>query len=253
MGAQMVIDGIPAPPEKSEQLALTPTQLLAVALNNNAAIDVIERLAALQEKAMIRDAEIQFNEAMNAAQSEIGRIAPDAHNKHTNSDWATYAKLDSVLRPIYIKHGLALSFDSGDCSVLDSVVAYCYVSHRGGHTRKYQSPPMPKPTKGPKGDSVMTSTHGTGAAMSYAMRYLLRYIFNLAIGEDDTDGNAMTGADVDALDEWISTIEDSGSFEELQQKFTEAYRANHNQTARDALIAAKDRRKKVLLAIARGQ
>ena len=31
-------------------------------------------------------------------------------------------------------------------------------------------------------------THAVGAGMSYGMRYLLKMIFNIAIGEDDDDG-----------------------------------------------------------------
>jgi hypothetical protein len=49
---------------------------------------------------------------------------------------------------------------------------------------------MPADGKGAKGGDVMTKTHATGAAMSYGMRYLLKMIFNVAIGEDDKDGNA---------------------------------------------------------------
>jgi hypothetical protein len=35
----------------------------------------------------------------------------------------------------------------------------------------------------------MTKTHASGAAQSYGMRYLLKGIFNIAIGEEDNDGN----------------------------------------------------------------
>ena len=52
------------PPESS-----SPLDLLSIALQNNAAIDVIERLAALQEKAMMRDAEITFNDALSRVQA----------------------------------------------------------------------------------------------------------------------------------------------------------------------------------------
>ena len=189
---------------------MTPMGLLSIALSNNSGIDVIERLAALQEKAMLRDAEMQFNEAMNAAQAEIGRIAPDANNPQTKSRYATYAKLDAVLRPIYIKHGFSLSFDSGD-SAPETVIAYCYVSHRAGHTRKYQSPPMPADGKGAKGGDVMTKTHARGSAGSYGMRYLLKMIFNIAIGEDK-DGNApapqgpITEAEVKELQTMMDAI-----------------------------------------------
>ena len=39
----------------------------------------------------------------------------------------------------------------------------------------------------------MTKTHATGAAASYGSRYLLKGIFNVAVGEDDDDGNAAEG------------------------------------------------------------
>jgi hypothetical protein len=44
-------------------------------------------------------------------------------------------------------------------------------------------------TKGIKGNEMMTLTHATASSDSYARRYLLKDIFNVAIGEGDTDGN----------------------------------------------------------------
>jgi hypothetical protein len=49
---------------------------------------------------------------------------------------------------------------------------------------------MPADGKGAKGGDVMTKTHAAGSAMSYGMRYLLKMIFNVAVGEDDDDGQA---------------------------------------------------------------
>lgn len=51
---------------------------------------------------------------------------------------------------------------------------------------------MPADGKGAKGGDVMTRTHATGAAATYGMRYLLKMIFNVAIGEDDNDGNGVS-------------------------------------------------------------
>ncbi len=63
----------------------------------------------------------------------------------------------------------------------------CYVA-RGGYTRTYKKD-VASDGKGAKGNDVMTKTHASGAAGSYGMRYLLRMIFNIAVGEGDTDGN----------------------------------------------------------------
>src|ERR1051326_2577684 len=130
----------------------TPMDLLAIALNNNAAIDVIERLAALQEKARDKDAEVSFNEALNRVQSDIHRIAPDLDNPQTHSKYASYAQIDRVIRPVYSREGFSLSFSTEDCPQPECVRVLCFVS-RGGHTRRYQVD-MPSDGKGAKGGDV---------------------------------------------------------------------------------------------------
>lgn len=150
-------------------------------------IDKFERLMAMSERADARAAEREFNVSMNEAQEEIRPIAADASNPQTRSKYASYFALDKALRPIYTKHGFSLSFDTGDSASADMVRVLCYVSHRDGHSRTYKAD-MPADGKGAKGGDVMTKTHATGAAMTYGQRYLLKMIFNIAVG-DDEDGN----------------------------------------------------------------
>lgn len=151
-------------------------------------IDKLERLIAMQERVQARDAELAFTKALNAAQSEMRPIAANASNPQTRSRYASFDKLDRVLRPIYTEHGFSLSFDEGDSPKDEHVRVLCYVSHIGGHTRTYHRD-MPADGKGAKGGDVMTKTHAAGAAGSYGARYLLKGIFNVAVGEEDEDGN----------------------------------------------------------------
>lgn len=155
----------------------------------NVDIDKMERLIAMQERVQARDSELAFNQALNAAQGEMRPISANASNPQTRSRYATFDKLDRVLRPIYTEHGFSLSFDEGDSPKPDHVRVLCYVSHVAGHTRIYHRD-MPADGKGAKGGDVMTKTHAAGAAGSYGARYLLKGIFNVAVGEDDDDGNA---------------------------------------------------------------
>lgn len=154
----------------------------------NVDIDKMERLLQMQERVQARDAETAFNQALNAAQSEMRPIAANASNPQTKSRYATFDKLDRVLRPIYTDHGFSLSFDEGDSPKPEHVRVLCYVSHVAGHTRTYHRD-MPADGKGAKGGDVMTKTHAAGAAGSYGARYLLKGIFNVAVGEEDDDGN----------------------------------------------------------------
>lgn len=146
----------------------------------------LERLVAMRERAAAHVAESEFNLAMSRVQSRMGRISTNATNPQTHSRYATYGKLDKALRPIYTNDGFALSFDTEPHGE-DEVLVLCHVTHAAGHTRKY-SIPMPRDGLGPKGNKVQTRTHATGGAAQYGMRYLLKLIFNVAIGEEENDG-----------------------------------------------------------------
>jgi len=117
------------------------------------------------------------------------------------------------LRPIYTKHGFGLSFNTAESPIADHIRIVCEVTHIGGGSKVYHID-MPNDGKGAKGGDVMTKTHATGAAITYGCRYLLKMIFNVAVGEDDTDGN-MPGDGVekagddapDKFGNWIIDLE----------------------------------------------
>lgn len=163
-----------------------------LALNPEIPVDKLQALMAMQRSILAEQAEHEFNRAMSAAQAEIRRVRADAYNKQTSSNYATYAALDRALRPIYTTHGFGLSFDTADAGAADMVRVLCYVTHAAGHTRTYRID-MPADGKGAKGGDVMTRTHATGSAAQYGMRYLIKLIFNVAIGDDDDDGNSAGG------------------------------------------------------------
>jgi len=240
--------------EKQEAIAVQPARnymdLFSLAIREKSAIDVIERLSALQEKEWQRDAEVQFNLAMNSAQAEIVRVAPDLTNPQTHSKYASYPALDRKIRPVYIRHGFSLSFNTADAGVPEMVRVICYVAHKGGHTRTYQCD-MPSDGKGARGNDVMTKTHAAGSAMQYGMRYLLKLIFNIAVGVDD-DGNAASGGgkvDQGTLHEQTEFLGNASTLVELQKMYkeyyTEAATINDVEAMR-ALIAAYQAKKKEL-------
>jgi hypothetical protein len=160
------------------------------ATNPQVDIDKMERLMAMHERMQAREAETAWNEAMAACQRELRQVAPDAFNPQTKSRYATYPALDAVLRPVYARHDFSISFDS-DASPIEECIRVIALVSRGGHTRTYKID-MPRDGKGAKGGDVMTKTHATGAGMQYGMRYLLKGIFNIAIGDLDNDGNGPT-------------------------------------------------------------
>ena len=87
--------------------------------------------------------------------------------------------------------------------------------------------------------------------MSYAKRYLLAYIFNIPIGDDeDRDGNGPgPQMDRDELSERIAHFGKCETFEELEAHFRASYveaKKAKDQGALDAIITAKNTRKEQL-------
>jgi hypothetical protein len=177
---------------KDQELVTQPATMLEIiaraARDPDVDVGKLERLMAMHERVVAGEASKAYAAAMTAAQKAMTPVSTDARNDQTKSNYATYAKLDKALRPIYLENGFSLSFGTADAAHDGYVRVTCDVAHKGGHTeRKFID--MPADGMGAKGGAVMSKTHAVGAGTSYGMRYLLKMIFNVAIGEEDTDGN----------------------------------------------------------------
>ncbi len=175
------------PPEAAAHEQSLMSIISRAATDPTTDVDKLERLMAMYERITERSSEQAFNEALAAAQTEMRPVAADANNPQTRSKYASYLALDKAMRPIYTKHGFSISFNTADGAPADCIRVVCEVAH-GGHSRKYQVD-MPADGKGAKGGDVMTKTHAVGAGVTYGQRYLIKMIFNIAVGEDD-DGNS---------------------------------------------------------------
>jgi ERF superfamily protein len=170
-----------------------PSSLLEAIIHaaSDPSIDIakVEHLVRLKKEMDSAEAERLFNEALAAAQAEMQPIVADAVNAEVGRAhrYASYAQLDRAVRPIYSRHGLSVTFNTGERSTDSAVEVTCYLCGHG-HGRRY-SIIMPADGKGAKGGDVMSRTHAAASAISYGMRYLLVMVFNLAIDRDD-DGNA---------------------------------------------------------------
>lgn len=194
----------------------------------NVDIDKMERLIAMQERVQAEQSRREFDNAMASAQESMKAIRANLENKQTHSEYASYAQLDKAVRPIYAQHGFALSFNTGDSPNPNEVRVLCTVSHRAGHRQDYKID-MPADGKGPQGAAVMTRTHATGAAASYGQRYLLKLIFNLAVGDVDDDGN---GAGFEGGDD-IESLAPKNAPRDGNGKLLSTYNADRANKARD--------------------
>jgi ERF superfamily len=175
---------------------------------------LFDRLAAEE----LRIAQRAFDDAMAAVQAEMAPIRANALNPQTKSRYANYQALDAALRPIYVKHGFNLSFDTGYDAPEGYVRLLCHVTGHGD--RRTYHVDMPADTKGARGQDVMTRTHAAISAITYGRRNLVFMIFNVAVFDDD--GNAASRrvqvVDTPLFDTQVATIikliRDTGSNEE---------------------------------------
>jgi hypothetical protein len=154
------------------------------------AVDVgkLERLLAIKPRAI-------YASAMAECQAEMEPVRRDCRNPQTKSRYASYEALDRALRPIYSRHGIALSFSTKPTETPETLMCVtCRVIHRSGHVENHELP-IPMSTKGPQGKEMMTPTHAAMSAKTYGKRGLLDMIFNVATTdvEIDDDGNAAGG------------------------------------------------------------
>lgn len=136
-----------------------------------------------------RESKKLFDAAMNKAQKKVKALK--WNKRGDNNQYASYPKIDEMLRPIREEFGFVQSFDTEVSPVAGQMIFCCDVSHDGGHTKRYRLP-MSIDGQGPKGGGVMTGAQAVGNGTSYAMRYLQKMIWNIPmlVDRDDTDGAA---------------------------------------------------------------
>jgi len=185
-----------APPAEASDVSGGILSVIARAASDpNTDVDKLERLLAMQERVLAREAEQAFNAALLAAQEEIKPIAKNRENPETHSKYADLMALADGLDPIMRKHGFSQSFGTTDCPVPAHYRVTCLMSHIGGHSRPYQAD-VPVDNTGPKGGQNKTLTHGFGSALSYGRRYLKLLIADVPTTDDDGRG-AGAGATID--------------------------------------------------------
>lgn len=147
-------------------------------------VDKLERLLAMQERVLEREAKQSFDNAMRTAQEQIRPIVKNRKNPETHSRYADLEQISDLADPTIHAHGFSLSFGTTDCPLKDHYRVTCEVSHTGGFTRHYQAD-VPIDNTGPKGGKNKTDTHGFGSALSYGRRYLKLLIFDIKTTDDD--------------------------------------------------------------------
>lgn len=232
----------------------SPMALISRALNSGMSPDVIRELVNLQqsmerfewEKAE-RQATIDFDDALNRCQDRVTTIIARRDGDGGKYKYANYDDLDQMVRPIYTSEGFSISYGEADCPTQGKTRMVAFL-RRSGITREYFKD-LTASVLGPKGTPVMTQINAEGSLDSYGRRFLLRDIFNIAIGKDDDDGK---GGMPSWLVDHINGIEEASDPETLRTRFQEAYKVAQkigDRKAMGELMFRHDKKKSALKAV----
>lgn len=157
------------------------------AMNPDVDIEKMERLLAMQERILDRNAEAAFAAAMTSVQSKLPTVLRNSDNTQTGSKYAKHEAMAKAIKPIYTSEGFSITFSEGDSTKERHIRIVGILRHSAGH-KELHHVDLPLDNAGIKGNVNKTETHATGSTFSYGRRYLTLLMFDVATG-DDNDGN----------------------------------------------------------------
>lgn len=166
--------------------------LIALAIEKDLDVEKLERLIALQERVLERNAEMAMAQALAAFQADCPpipriRTADVRKNgvKQYDYKFAPLEEVARVIRPHLTANGLSYTHDAEISGSQVKVV--CTLQHVEGAKRKasFEGPIDASGGKNP--------LQAVASARSYGRRYSLLDVLGLTTGDEDDDGNGGAG------------------------------------------------------------
>lgn len=160
----------------------TPLQIIAHAVQEKMPAAELRELVDLKIKMDKVQAEKEYAVAMASCQAEMPTVVKDAQS-HTNR----YAKLETVqkaIKPVYLRHGFAVSFSEEPAPQAGHMIVVCKVMHRAGHCETFR-----REGTAEKSNGARTPVQGEQSTASYLRRHMLLAIFGITVADQDNDGS----------------------------------------------------------------
>lgn len=208
-------------PTRSAVALTTPGELLRLAMQNGANIEMLERLLDLQQRFEEREAEKAMVQAMSAFKREpieiYKRKGVGYHTKEGDFIGYKHAQLSDVtdaITPAMARHGLSFGWDVEQNG--NQITVHCIVTHERGCSKKVTMVGAPD-TSGKK-----NAIQQVASTVTYLQRYTLLAVTGMSTKDEDDDGAG--GADQPG---------------DAQQREPEANRTRESRAAKTATQAEK--------------
>lgn len=173
-------------PAPANQAAAIISVIERAATNPNVDIDKMERLLAMQERILERDARAAYASALATMAPELPVIGERGgikdRNGNVQSTYALWEDINDAIKPVLAAHGFALSFRTGREEGQITVTGV--LSHREGHSEE-TTITLPHDSSGSK-----NAVQAVGSSTSYGKRYTAGLLLNLTSRGEDDDGAA---------------------------------------------------------------
>jgi hypothetical protein len=215
-------------------LAITPMEMLSIAVQQNADLDKLSKLMDLQERWEKNEARKEFVAAMaefkkNPPVLTKGKTASFGSGEKAVS--YSYATLDHVTEAIaksLSAHGLTHNWSTQQTE--GKIRVTCIITHQRGHSESVTLESAAD-TSGAK-----NSIQAIGSAVTYLQRYTLLAATGLAAKGQDDDGAALT----DEMSEHIEWISNAKDLDELRRLYRTAFSLARERSDAKAMKAIKD-------------
>ena len=195
------------------------SMFISMASNPDVDVDKLEKLMALYERDEARKAQVSFNSDFAAMQSDITTVSKNSKVDYTTAKGRTaysFASLEDIVdmvRPVLQKHGFAVSFK---VDTSNGVNVECSLMHKDGHSIETAMQVQADNSGG------KNNVQALGSSISYAKRYTLSSLLNIATRDDD-DAQAAMQKDSRVITAGQSkTLEDK--FENLSENKQNAFK-----------------------------
>jgi hypothetical protein len=219
--------------------ALTPIELVRMAVSQNADVDKLQKLLELQERWEANQARKAFEIAFAAFKAEAPRLEktktvdfPGKSGGRVNYKYTPLDVVANTLGPVLAKHGLSYNWKQ-EPALEGNIRVICILKHFQGHseTNTLEGPPETSGTKNP--------LQSIGSTVSLLRRYTLLGALGMATSDEDTDGVTMGEAA-----DFIAHIQEAADMEELEKRYKEAIKTALSAQSPKAVKVYMEARKK---------
>lgn len=189
-------------PDSGTRLAVTPMDMLQMAVSQGADLDKLEKLMALQERWEANEARKAFNEAMGEFKAESITVNKDSDVSFgtTKYSHASLGNICNVIGAALARHGLSYRWNTQQTE--GKIKVTCVISHRSGHSESVSLEASADASGG------KNNIQAIGSTVSYLERYTLLAATGTATENQDDDGAGGKPGMVDVqIDAYIAEIE----------------------------------------------